>query len=282
MKTTCAVILSVVLLLCPACTPKMNDPADVQAVKKSFEDFVKAVNAGDAAAAASLMTDKTVYADLNAPVAVGADAIRSFWQAVFGQFKVDFIAQAEDVRVAGDLAIARGTWAVKLTPKAEGIATLSDTGSWVVSWTRQRDGAWKWDWCVPNSNLPLPGSTASGEDEKALYQLENDWAQADLKKDAAALDKILANNFQANYENFVGNKQQLLADLKSGREKVESNVNSEMKAMVLGETAIVHGVAIAKSSTAGKDTSGQWRYTDVFVKRDGRWQCVTGYSARTK
>ncbi len=280
MRTSYAVILSVLLLLSPACGQKVNDPADVQAVKKSLEDFVKAVNAGDAAAVGSLMTDKTFYADLNVPVAVGADAIRSVWQAFFGQFKADFIAQAEEVRVVGDLAIARGTWAVKLTPKTEGIAPLSDTGSWIVSWTRQGDGSWKWDWCLPNSDLPLPGSTANGEDEKALYQLENDWAQADLKKDAAALDKILANNFQANYEDFVGNKQQILAAVKSGREKVESNVNSEMKAFVFGDTAIVHGVAIVKSSTAGKDTSGQWRYTDVFVKRDGRWQCVTGYSAK--
>jgi hypothetical protein len=30
----------------------------------------------------------------------------------------------------------------------------------------------------------------------------------------------------------------------------------------------------------GKDTSGQNRYTDVFVKSDGHWQCVTGYSKK--
>ena len=55
-----------------------------------------------------------------------------------------------------------------------------------------------------------------------------------------------------------------------------------MKALVLGDTAIVHGLSTSKSSMGGKDTSGQERYTEVFVKRDGRWQCVTGYSAKVQ
>jgi ketosteroid isomerase-like protein len=58
--------------------------------------------------------------------------------------------------------------------------------------------------------------------------------------------------------------------------------NSDMKAFVLGDTAVVHGLSTAKSSMAGRDTSGQQRYTDVFVKRDGRWQCVTGYSTKVQ
>ena len=48
MKTTYAVILCVLLLLVSACAQKVNDPADVQAVKKSVDDYAKAVNAGDA------------------------------------------------------------------------------------------------------------------------------------------------------------------------------------------------------------------------------------------
>jgi ketosteroid isomerase-like protein len=55
-----------------------------------------------------------------------------------------------------------------------------------------------------------------------------------------------------------------------------------MKAFVIGDQAIVHGLLTVKSSRAGKDTSGQDRFTDVFAKREGRWQCVTGYSIKVQ
>jgi uncharacterized protein (TIGR02246 family) len=280
MKTTFAVTLCVLLLSFSACSQKVNDPADVQAIKKSIDDYAKAMNAGDADQAVALVTDKAIYAEGHYPVAVGKEAIRSMHTTWFTLFKIEFTCPVEDVRVVGDLAVARGSWTAKDTPKGQGIAPTSDSGSWIVTLARQSDGSWKWDWCFPNSNQPLPGSTADGAEEKALIQIEQNWAEASVKKDVAALDKILANNFQANYDTFTGNKKQILADMKSGKEKVESETNSEMKAFVFGDTAVVNGIVTVKASAGGKDTSGRHRYTDVFAKRDGHWQCVTGYSTK--
>ena len=132
------------------------------------------------------------------------------------------------------------------------------------------------------ATCPLPTQLPLGQEELALLQLERDWAEAIVKKDTAALDKMLATEFQANYVGFVGNKKQFLSVLKSDTSKTESAVNSEMKAIVFGDRAIVNGLSTEKSSMAGKDTSGQYRWTDVFVKRDGRWQCVTGYAAKVQ
>ena len=282
MKTIYAVLLCVLLLLFSACAQKVNDPADVQAIKTFVDDYVKAVNAADAGAIAAMMTDKSVFADPNVPVAVGKEAIRSLNQGYFDQLKAEQTAPVEDVRVAGDLAVARGTFTWKAMPKAQGLAAINDRGSWIAVYARQNDGSWKQDWVVGNSDQPAPGSTASGEDEKALLQLERDWSEAFVKKDLAALDRILANEFQANYVDFVGNKKQFLSLLKRSNSKTESAVNSEMRALVFGDRAIVNGLATDKSSMGGKDTSGQGRWTDVFVKRDGRWQCVTGYSAKVQ
>ena len=55
-----------------------------------------------------------------------------------------------------------------------------------------------------------------------------------------------------------------------------------MKAMMFGVTAVVHGLSIEKSTTNGKDTSQQLRYTEVYAKRDGRWQCVTQYLTKVQ
>ena len=282
MKTTYAVILCVLLLLFSACAQKVNDPADVQAIKTFVDDYVKAVNAGDAGAIAAMMTDKSVFADPNVPVAVGKEAIRSLNQGYFDQLKAEQTAPVEDVRVVGDLAVARGTFTWKAMPKAQGLAAVNDRGSWILVFARQNDGSWKQDWGVGNSDQPAPGSTASGEDEKALLQLERDWSEAFVKKDVAAFDRILATEFQANWPAFIGNKKQFLGLVKGGTAKAASSANSEMKAFVLGDMGIVHGLATEQSSVAGKDTSGQYRYTDVFVKRDGRWQCVTAYSTKVQ
>ena len=282
MKTIYAAILCVLLLLVSGCAQKVNDPADVQAIKTFVDDYVKAVNAADAGAIAAMMTDKSVFADPNVPVAVGKEAIRSLNQGYFDQLKAEQTAPVEDVRVVGDLAVARGTFTWKAMPKAQGLAAINDRGSWIAVYARQNDGSWKQDWVVANSDQPAPGSTASGEDEQALLQIERDWAEASVKKDAAVLDRILANEFQANYVDLVGNKKQFLSALKSNTFKYDSMVNSEMKAVVFGDRAVVNGLSTEKSSMAGKDTSGQYRWTDVFVKREGRWQCVTGYGARVQ
>ena len=277
MKTTCAVFLCAMLALVSACAPKANDPADIQAIKKSVEDYAKAVNAGDADGVVAMMTDKTIYADNHSPVAVGKAAVRSMSAAFNSLFKVEFQAPVDEVRVVGDLAVARGTWAMKLTPKAEGLAPISDAGSWISTSTRQPDGSWKWDWVVPNSSQPMPGTTATGEDEQALFQLEQQWNAAGPTKDTAVVEKFLANEFVSNFDGRTQNKKQFLAEMKANAAKIDSAANSDMKAMVFGATAVVDGLYIEKSTTNGKDTSRRVRYTEVYVKRDGRWQCVIQY-----
>ena len=282
MKTTGAVFLCAVLLLVSACAPKANDPADIQAIKQSVEDYAKAVNAGDADGVVAMMTDKTIYADNHFPVAVGKAAVRSLNAAMNSMFKAEFQAQVDDVRVVGDMAVARGTWKVTLTPKAEGLAPVSDGGSWILTSTRQADRSWKWDWVVPNSSQPMPCATASGEDEQALFQLEQQWNAAGPTKDTAVVEKFLANEFVSNFDGRTQNKKQFLAEMKANAAKIESAANSDMRAMVFGTTAVVDGLYTEKSTTNGKDTSQRVRYTEVYVKHDGRWQCVTQYMTKVQ
>jgi hypothetical protein len=47
--------------------------------------------------------------------------------------------------------------------------------------------------------LPRRSRSEEVDDEKALYQIERDWAAAVIKNDVAAIDKILATEFQSNY-----------------------------------------------------------------------------------
>ena len=48
----------------------------------------------------------------------------------------------------------------------------------------------------------------------------------------------------------------------------------EMKVRVYGDTAVVTGQSTVKGMFKTQDISGKYRWTDVFVKRDGKWQIV--------
>ena len=282
MKTAFAVTLCVLLLLVSACAQKVNDPADVQAIKDTQPAFDKAWNAGNAEGVASgFYTADALRMGPNEPALVGQEAIRTSLQKYFDQYASEGRDVAEDVRVSGDLAVARGGCEGKESLKAGGYSAQFKC-KWVTAFQRQPDGSWKAFWDIYNSDLPVADALPLGEDELALLQLERDWAEAIIKKDMAALDRILATEFQANYVGLVGNKKQFLSILKSSTSKTESAVNSDMKASGFGDRAIVNGLSTEKSSLAGKDTSGQYRWTDVFVKRDGRWQCVTGYATKVQ
>lgn len=282
MKTVYAVILCVLLLLVSACAQKINDTADVQAIKKSMDDYASALNAGDAEAIAAIMTDKTVYADLNMPVAVGKDAIRSQTAAILNQAKCDASLLVEDVRVAGDQAIARGTWTLKMIPKARGIASISDGGSYIVVLARQNDGSWKWDSMVANSNQPLPGSTASGAEEQTLIRIEEDWMNALQKSDAAAFERHLAKEWTFNSDGQVSTKAQVLAEIRSGAYKITSIESSDLKPHVFGDVAFVTGTIAIKGKYKGSDMPSPQRSTDFLVKRDGQWQAVNSQNITIK
>jgi len=282
MKTMSSLVLVLALAFASACAPKVNDPADVQAVKQTVESFAKAWNTGDADGSVAMMTDKTIYADNHFPVAVGKAAVKAMSEAQKGVFKPDFQVPVDEVRVAGDTAMARGTWAIKLTPKTEGTAPISDSGSWMLTLSRQADGSWKWDSVVANSDQPMPGTTADGAEEAAILQIERDWAAAMVKRDVPAVEKHLAKEWVENADGEVMTRAQGLAAIKSGAFKLESATLRDLDVHVFGDVAIATMTADIKGTFMGKAMPPLQRSTDVFVKRDGRWQAVSTQNTTIK
>ena len=282
-KAPAASLALVLCALCASgCSHKVNDPADVQAVTQSVEAFAKAMNAGDAEGLVAMMTDKTIYADNHFPVAVGKAAVQPMYAAQFGMFNAEFQAPVDEVRVAGDMAVARGTWRIKLTPKAGGLAPIADSGSWMALSSRQADGSWKWEWLVPNSDQPLPGATANGAEERAVAQIEQDWAAAMVKGDVSVLESNLAKEWALNEDGQVTPRAQALAAFKSGAYKVESATLRDLSVHVFGDAAIATMVVETKGTFMGKPVPPLARSTDFFVKRDGRWQAVSTQNTTIK
>jgi len=131
------------------------------------------------------------------------------------------------------------------------------------------------------AQLALGGHALAGDTaavEKTLVQMENDWTKAGVAGDAGALGKILADDWVGLGPAGAMTKAQVLADVKSGDNKITSITLGDVKVRVFGDVAVVTGNDDEKSSYKGKDTSGHYLWTDVFVKRKGKWQAVASQS----
>src|SRR5713226_1080731 len=120
----------------------------------------------------------------------------------------------------------------------------------------------------------------TGKVEQALMQTERDWVDAVSRGDVATLGGILADDWAAQGTLGATTKAETLADIKSGSQKLDSITLGDMKVRVFGDAAVVTGSDDEKSSYKGKDTSGHYTWTDVFAKRQGRWQAAASQGTR--
>jgi ketosteroid isomerase-like protein len=126
-----------------------------------------------------------------------------------------------------------------------------------------------------------PAQPKSGSVEQELIKLENEWADAALKHDFAFLERIYADDFiLTGFDGVVSTGAQDIASLKSGEVVFTSFVVDNMKVHVYGDSAVVFGRSTIKGQFKGEDFSGQYQWTDTWIKKAGRWQCVASHSSK--
>ena len=105
--------------------------------------------------------------------------------------------------------------------------------------------------------------------------MEDDWAKAIKNKDAATLRRIIAEDWVGTDEKGkVLNREQSISQTTSNPDVIESEENFDMQVRVYGNTAIVIGGGTERGTRNGTAYTDTYRWTDVFVKRSGRWQAV--------
>ncbi|HET9002575.1 MAG TPA: nuclear transport factor 2 family protein [Gemmatimonadaceae bacterium] len=117
---------------------------------------------------------------------------------------------------------------------------------------------------------------SSGESatQRLLYALENQWAQGVVRRDAAAVRRLVAPRWIYSDESGTMNREEGIAAFTGGTDTVTAAGNDDMHAIVYGNTAIVTGILWMR----GRGTAGafehRYRYTDTWMKLGGRWQCI--------
>ena len=134
-----------------------------------------------------------------------------------------------------------------------------------VHFLEKRKGKWQ---VVSNANHGL-------DEYGVLMYMEHDWNNAALKRDVEWFDKNYAADFSgvSSRTGKIMNKVEDVADMKNDKSVLEPFELSDMNIRIDGNTAVVTGVNRVK----GRDEKNQpfdvrTRFTDTFIKRDGRWQ----------
>jgi ketosteroid isomerase-like protein len=216
-------------------------------------------------------------------VVTGLETIRKQFELMFADTSIlwdtfSWTSEKVEVSASGDLAYIKGSNTMKMkTPS--GIIEEADKG--VDIW-RKIDGKWKAVLTIWNSNKPTEEMVAPIASVDVFTRLENEWNNATFKKDAKALDLLYAKEYTfTDPDGKVYNRQQDISEVTSGNYKSEAlSILSDIKVNSYGNVAVVKGLNTTKATLNGKDISGTYRFVDVFVMRDNRWQCVSTQSSR--
>jgi hypothetical protein len=124
-----------------------------------------------------------------------------------------------------------------------------------------------------------------GKIESELMQLERNIGDANVRRDKAFFERIEADEFI--FTDSAGGLMTKAEDVASldkpaGEFRLISYVPDDMKVRVYGKTAVVTGRTTTKLKSKDREVINSSRFTDVFVKRDGRWQIVAGHSSRIR
>ena len=114
-------------------------------------------------------------------------------------------------------------------------------------------------------------------DEQEVRQMIQKYRSALLQRDIPTLEKIWADDYVfVNASGEVLTKAQRLSNLKSGATSLDSiNQEENITVRVYQNSAVVTSRVTLKGQYSGKQISGQYRSTLVWVKGPAGWQLVS-------
>jgi ketosteroid isomerase-like protein len=136
-------------------------------------------------------------------------------------------------------------------------------------------------WAQTEKKTATKGSSMATAD--TVKQLEHDWTDAVKAGDADKVGEILADDWRGiGADGSTETKKAYVANVKSGKLKLETFDFGSMDVKVIGSTAIVQGSDSEKGRFDGKEADGKSVWMDVFASRGGKWVAVRSQTAMVK
>ena len=121
--------------------------------------------------------------------------------------------------------------------------------------------------------------------EATIREIEDKWEASVKNHDTEIPQAYLADDFRGvSSKGEILDKKKLLSELKKDTDVYASTKTGKTDVRVFGgQFAVATGI----STEAGKDKAGQsfkrsFRWTDVWVLRNDKWQCVASQSMLVK
>jgi ketosteroid isomerase-like protein len=116
---------------------------------------------------------------------------------------------------------------------------------------------------------------------QTVIDLDRKRMQAMAAQDVATLEALIADDLVYTHSSArLDTKRSLIDNMTSGKTVYTDCVPSDVKAQDLGDTVVLTGVAQIKVTVGGTPNAFGVRFTDVYARRNGRWQMVTWQSTR--
>jgi ketosteroid isomerase-like protein len=111
-----------------------------------------------------------------------------------------------------------------------------------------------------------------GKDRAYIRQAESDWAESAVTNDVSVLERIQADDFVGVWvDGSHYSKADGIKDWRTHASEFVSNHLNEIEIRFFGDAAVAQG----SESWKKKDgTTGKFVWTDIWIRRGGKWQCV--------
>ncbi len=265
-------IILTLAILTIATTFVFGQSKDEQEIRQTLDKLADALTRRDAEAAANFWADNWTFIGRNGAMQNKAQRLADMksGQPRPGAFKYEDL----NIRVMGNTAvvIARPTYPVKFDNGQ--IITVSDRATMTMA---KMNGRWQIVATQTTWHNPDTGDNAAVE--KQLDEILTNWGNAAGRRDAAAIDKILAGDFIVNAPNgTIQTRAQYLEAAKNfpGDATITGKAS---KTLVQGETAVSMGTYSVTPKAGGQPTN--FNYTATFIRRMGRWLPISFYSSAT-
>jgi len=117
--------------------------------------------------------------------------------------------------------------------------------------------------------------------EQAIISLEQQWVDALVKADGAALEQIYSD--QLTYTHSSGStdtKAEYITNLKAGKTKYESLVREDVKVRVFGNTVLHTSKTNIRLISNGQPSAFAVKVLHVWVKEGSKWRMVAHQTTR--
>ena len=133
---------------------------------------------------------------------------------------------------------------------------------------------------------PARAADEGGSDQQAqekIQKMQQEWADAARDKNTGPLEAMLADDFtHTGPGGQTMTKDDFVGHIKDGTFKIDSLEFQNVKVRVYGDAAVATGKVVLKGNWGGTDVSGDYAFTDTFIKHDGKWRQVAGQVTRVE